>query len=319
MPGERAVTQINKVQVLLSTYNGEKFIAEQLESVLAQENVDLSILIRDDGSTDRTVEIIERYSNLHSDQIHLIQSDNRKLPASFFELIRLASGTDDYYAFCDQDDIWEPGKLSRAVNRLRKVQDQEQPLLYCSATTMVDQSLNLIGEGPAQPGRELTIHNALVENVAIGCTSVFNQRAMELVRKHLPFEYGRIVMHDWWLYLSVAVFGKVMFDSESYIRYRQHGGNTLGGSANGFMKWKKRIQRYFGGRDHIYSNQAAEFLNCYHDELDLRYRELLQKFIASQQNDHWAARVRYALHSPLYRQSAADQIVFKILFMLGKA
>jgi Glycosyltransferases involved in cell wall biogenesis len=312
------VTANPRVQVLLSTFNGAKFIDEQLHSLLIQQGVEVSVLIRDDGSQDDTVERIRHLAERHPAQITLLRADNRKLPFSFMELIRLTSNTADYYAFCDQDDIWEQGKLARAVAMLQS-RDPNRPLLYCSSTTLVDRNLNVLGKGPSVPNRCLTLQNALLENVAIGCTCVFNNCALSLVKKHLPRQYDRIVMHDWWLYLSVSAFGEVVYDKESYILYRQHSASTVGGSVNAIGQWKKRVRKYVGGKmSHVHTRQASKFIECYESELNPRFQEEIRRFIDSQQQG-WGARLAYALSSPLYRQSALDNLVYKLLILLGKA
>lgn len=310
------MTVKSKIQVLLSTYNGELFIAEQLESILLQEGVDFSILVRDDGSQDRTTEIVAKYVGLYPDKIRLLKSDNRKLPASFFELIRQSSEDYDYYAFCDQDDVWEPGKLLRAVTKLKTLLDQERPLLYCSATTMVDQELNVISVWPQVPRRPLTVYNALIENVVVGCTAVFNKRAMDLMKHRLPTSYDKIIMHDWWLYATVAAFGEVIFDPEPAIRYRQHDRNSFGGSTSHLSKWKKRLRRFFSTQYTI-SDQAAEFLKCYNEEMSSQLRSDIEHFVASQRLP-LLARIRYAQRFPFYRHSVVDQLVFRLICALGK-
>ncbi|HFL3236591.1 TPA: glycosyltransferase, partial [Clostridioides difficile] len=108
-----------KVCVMLSTYNGEKYIDEQIESLLAQSQVDLHIHIRDDGSYDGTVQKVREYAKSYPDQIHVTEGENVGVIGSFFELMLQTSTVYDFYAFCDQDDVWKPYKLSRAVGRLQ--------------------------------------------------------------------------------------------------------------------------------------------------------------------------------------------------------
>lgn len=309
------MTVKSKIQVLLSTYNGELFIEEQLESILLQEGVDFSILVRDDGSQDRTTEIVAKYVEMYPDKIRLLKSDNRKLPASYFELIRQSSEDYDYYAFCDQDDVWEPGKLLRAVTKLKTLLDQERPLLYCSATTMVDQELNVIRVWPQMPRRPLTVYNALIENIVVGCTAVFNKRAMDLMKYRLPTAYDKIIMHDWWLYASVAAFGEVIFDPRPFIRYRQHDRNSFGGSTSSLSKWRKRLRRFFS--KYSICEQAAEFLKCHNDEMNSQLRSDIEHFVASQRLP-LLARIRYAQKFPFYRNSVVDQLVFRLICALGK-
>ncbi|WMT40582.1 hypothetical protein RE628_26085 [Paenibacillus sp. D2_2] len=119
-------------------------------------------------------------------------------------------------------------KLFRAVTKLQ-IENSSIPLLYCSSTQMVNAALESLSIWPLQPKKELSIYNATVENVVVGCTTILNQVALELIVTHLPDRTDYVIMHDWWAYLSVSSFGKVIFDPEPGILYRQHGNNALGG------------------------------------------------------------------------------------------
>jgi len=129
--------------VLLSTYNGEKFLSVQLESLLAQQDIDLTIFIRDDGSSDTTPTLLAKFA-AQNKNIHLRLEKNRGVIASFFDLITTVEYGFDYYALADQDDYWLPEKLISAVNKLEQ-QSKGQPLLYCSALEYVDQNLEHLG------------------------------------------------------------------------------------------------------------------------------------------------------------------------------
>lgn len=306
-----------RVQVLLSTYNGEKHIDEQIHSLLSQNRVEIHILIRDDGSTDGTVGKLHHYMNLYPDKIILFEKKNVGVVSSFFELIQHSQANFEYYAFCDQDDVWKGDKLSRAIEHLQH-RNQGKPLMYCSATQMTEQDLTPIGVWPAVPTKPLAYYNALIENVCVGCTIVMNKEAMELVKKNPPNQMN-IIMHDWWMYLIVSAFGEVVFDGEPSIFYRQHESNVLGGATDNWVnKWKKRFLRFYNGKNHyIISNQAKEFLSVFNHKMTIRQQNEVQKFIHSQQQNIFL-RVFYVFKTPFYRQSAMDNIVFKLLYILAK-
>ncbi|MEF2968155.1 glycosyltransferase family 2 protein [Paenibacillus sp. M1] len=309
-----------KFLVLLSTYNGEKFIEEQLDSVLKQQEIELHILIRDDGSTDNTVSLIKRYMNSYTGNISLLEAENIGAKGSFFELIELAFKdlpTYDFFAFCDQDDIWNSQKLNRAADILKK-EPSYLPLMYCSATQMVASDLTELSIWPAPPKKKLSFYNALVENVAVGCTTVLNQNAFKLIASSLPKNINHVIMHDWWAYLCISSFGKVVFDDQPFILYRQHANNVLGGQTDNLIKkWKKRFQRYFKGQNHyIISNQAEEFFKCFNNQLDEKKQQDLKKFILSTKKAS-LPRLIYVLQSPFYRQSVSDWIILKIVFLIG--
>lgn len=307
-----------KVQVLLSTYNGEKYIDEQIESLLSQEGVDLHILIRDDGSTDQTVNKLYHYIDLYPDKITLLKEPNLGVVASYFELLKVCSDAFDFYAFCDQDDVWDCDKIIQAV-RLMQSRLNENALMYCSPTRMVTETLSYLGTWPHQPLKPLSLHNSLIENVAVGCTTVLNQRAMKLIKSNLPSALSNVIMHDWWAYVVVSAFGQVIFDSNSYIQYRQHSHNVLGGQVDSwFVKWKKRLRRFIKGQNHqILSRQAKEFFNCYYSMLSDEQRIQIQRFLDVLDRSI-LHRMLYVLRTPFYRQVFTDNLIYKLVYIAGR-
>ncbi|MCH1642345.1 glycosyltransferase family 2 protein [Paenibacillus timonensis] len=307
--------------ILLSTYNGEKYLTDQINSLLAQEDINFHLLIRDDGSKDATIPIIKTFIRSISGKITLMEAKNVGAKNSFFELIKQSANSldnYDFFAFCDQDDIWKKQKLCRAANLLSK-ESPNLPLMYCSSTQMVDSELNKLRIWPNTPKKPLTVYNALVENVAVGCTTVLNGRALEMLAANLPSNLNHVIMHDWWAYLTVSALGRVIFDSEPSIHYRQHSNNVLGGqSDNWITKWRRRFWRYFKGQNHfILSNQAKEFLARYKSLLDQEIQKDVQDFINST-GEAGLSRFTYAMKTPFYRQSSADQRILKLLISLGK-
>lgn len=215
----------------MSTYNGEKYLEEQLESILLQTDVDFSILIRDDGSTDGTKCILQHYVQDHPDKITVITGDNIGCAQSFLSLIQMASDGFDYYAFADQDDVWKQEKLKRAVDVIRSSSQGERPVLYAGACTLVDKDLNIIEKRRKRAGKPIrpSFGHALVQVIGAGCTMVFNKELFQLLHGKMPRD---AVMHDSWLYLVASAFGTVLVDSEPFIYYRQHESNTVGVPAN---------------------------------------------------------------------------------------
>lgn len=310
-----------KVLVLLSAYNGELYLKPQLDSLLDQTGVELHILVRDDGSADSTAAILKDYQERYPDKLSVVLGDNLGLPHSYFELMSLASSNMNnyhYYAFCDQDDVWLPDKLQRAVACLHS-EDQEIPLMYCSSTQMVDRQLNKLHIWPTYPAKKLSLYNALVENVAVGCTLVLNREALQQIAAHFPQNLHHVIMHDWWAYLWVSVFGVVIFDGHPSILYRQHGNNTLGGQNESLLtKWVKRFQRFFKGSNHfILSNQARQFFNCCQHLMDEKTKEDVLGFLDAAKSP-LSCRARYMLHIPFYRQQPADSLVLKLVILLGR-
>lgn len=306
------------IQVLLSTYNGERYIDEQINSLLQQEGVNISILVRDDGSSDGTSEKIWDFHERYPDKIKIYQEQNVGVVNSFFNLIQQTSNQFNYYAFCDQDDIWNPDKLFRAISYLQE-QNQEVPLMYCSSTQMVDSKLDPIKIWPLKPHKELTIYNALIENVCVGCTIVVNSTTLDIVKNTPPDNMHNVIMHDWWIYLCVSSLGKVFFDEAPSILYRQHPNNYYGGLVDGVTrKWEKRFSRFISGKNYyIISKQAKEFLVTYNKLLDIKLRNDIIRFLTTQ-NKSFLKRFLYIRKSPFYKHSSIDNFIYKVLFIIGK-
>lgn len=308
-----------KVLVMMSTYNGESYIEEQIESILIQEEVEVQIAIRDDGSKDKTVQILTQYAHKYPLTFTLFIENNIGVKRSFFELIKHVDEKYDYYAFCDQDDVWLPNKLSRAIQSISSSADVNTPVLYCSSTQMVDQKLSSISIWPEQPKKESSIYNALIENICVGCTSVLNANGFRMIRDTIPLDITKIIMHDWWIYLTISTFGKVVFDSTPSILYRQHQNNVLGGASDSIvLKWKKRVIRFITGQNHfILTQQAVEFRKVCIERFDQQHLVILDRFI-KYSNSNFLKRISYVLTTRLYRQSTIDNLIFKLIFIAGK-
>ena len=223
-----------KVIVLMSTYNGEKYIREQLDSILAQKGVDVSIFVRDDGSKDATHDILDEYQE--AGKLVWYTGKNLRSAKSFMDLVYTAKEA-DYYAFCDQDDYWLPEKLKVAVEHL-EIFEKTKPALYYSRYKMVDQDLNPLPDSADTPYISLTMKQAVVNSNCTGCTVVFNKCLLDYMKSNKA-EFQ--IMHDNWIHkVCVALDGNVYFDKHAYILYRQHGNNVIGGSTS----MRKRLKRH---------------------------------------------------------------------------
>lgn len=297
---------MKKVQVLLSTYNGGKYLEEQLESILKQDYPDISVLIRDDGSSDHTLNIIKKYVEYDS-RISYYSGVNIGVINSFFDLMKNADITADYFAFSDQDDVWKPNKISKAIVKLEG--NHQDPILYCSDTELVNEELDPIKSHIKKARITPGFGNALVENVCVGCTCVFNLKLLELVKNHIP-DYT--IMHDWWLYLSASAFGKVVYDENAYILYRQHSGNVMGMRLNYIEEFKSRVKNF----KKIYINirsQALDFKTKYN--IDKDKLTIINYVINAKKNI--LLRFHIAFSKKIYRQRKLDSFIVKILFICG--
>ncbi len=300
----------NHVQVLLSTYNGEKYLRAQLDSVLGQDHPSVSLLVRDDGSTDGTVGILGEYAERHANVQYYV-GENLGVIGSFFDLVGRADAASTYYAFADQDDVWLEGKLSRAASVLGEMCGEgsgEAPMaLYCGKELLVDESLNPLAVSIRQGGKRPSFGNALVENIATGATCVFNQRLLLAVREHVP-EFT--VMHDWWFYLTAACFGRVYYDETPYLLYRQHGGNVLGSRSNYLDEFRIRFKR-FGNNKGRLGRQARAFDESY--RVEGRHREELDVLLYYRRR--LSHRCKGLFTNRIYRQRLGDNVIFKLLFL----
>lgn len=265
-----------KITVLLSSYNGEKYIEEQLNSIFEQTCENVSVLVRDDGSKDGTINILEKYRS--QGRLDFYSGNNLGCAKSFWHLL-CSCGDSDYYAFCDQDDVWDRDKLEIAVNMLEK-ENKDIPLLYFGDVRVTDSALNVISGGMVEK-MPVTYPHSLIKNVAPGCTYVFNRKAAEILRKYDCDKYG-IDIHDWTVYKIINCFGKAVFDEKPHMSYRQHGNNEIGATKKGISGAISAAKRFSNGKmTNSRERNAQRLLQCYGDmmsEENLRYTRLMAEY-----------------------------------------
>lgn len=266
---------MKSVIVLLSTYNGEKYLANQIDSLLCQEGVRVSVLARDDGSKDSTISILKDYSTKFSN-FSYYEGSNCGPAKSFLDLITRA-GNADYYALCDQDDVWDKDKLACAVNRLNEL-NYDKPNLYHSNLRIVDENLNFYRMSHSMRLCNSNRFSSLAENLCTGCTAVFNHKAKELITGRLP-QY--CTMHDTWVYMICMLLGNVVYDETAHISYRQHGNNVVGTYLKK-SRWKilkERLLRLFKrGLQPRYVN-AKNFYECFETVMDDECKKKVLKIV----------------------------------------
>lgn len=293
---------MEKVQVLLSTYQGEQFLEEQMESLLRQTWKNLEILVRDDGSKDNTRKILEHYSENY-ENIRYYPGKNIGVTKSFFEL--LAKSDAEYVAFCDQDDVWLEHKIEAAVRKLKKAKG---PALYCSNKILVDQNLHPMKK---QDRKQLRpgFGNAVVECICTGCTAVLNRELADMISARLP---EHAILHDWWTYLAATYTGKVIFDKHAYILYRQHEGNVVG-AKGGFWGAVQSKAAYVRKNHGKLKGQLTDFSRLYQGERQKDY--LVKQILAA---ETFPGRLKLLGNRKMYRQSVLDEIIMRILFLIDR-
>lgn len=308
---ERRIKMTKKVIILLSSYNGADHIREQIESILSQTYKDISLYVRDDGSTDGTVDILNEYEK--EGKLILYKGKNVGFIKSFLWLVRHAKKA-DYYAYADQDDVWLPEKISMAVKRLDE-ESPDKPLLYFSNYNLCDDDLNFIKtcdeEGLI---KKPSFANALVDCMPLGFNAVFNYKAKELIAKDTPkYSCG----HDWWTYILCQGLGKVIYDNRPTVNYRRTGHNVSPGGMS-FIKFQIwRFKKFF--INDYFSNcrkMLREFEYYYKDDLSENDKKVLALFTHKRYN--FMAMIKKLFYPHRFRQGLFDELAVRFLFIIGK-
>lgn len=285
-----------KIDVLLASYEGEKFLAEQIDSILAQSYPHFRIIIRDDASQDNTTDIVHHYAKQYPEKILFIEGKERVgLKANFSKLMEHSSAP--YIMFSDQDDVWTPKKIELSLARMslmEKTYGENNPLLIHTDLTVVDENLKVLSPSfwkyaNLKPQNEEPMSRLLNQNVVTGCTMMANRLLVELAMP-IPEE---AFMHDWWLALTASALGKIGLIEQSTIYYRQHGKNSLGAKKfgslrnlfNGFDKLRKQDVRKF--------HQAHVFYHRYNEIFEASPKNIIKAFLNLQRSS-WGQK-RYAI------------------------
>lgn len=305
-----------KVQILLSTYNGERYLQEQLDSIIKQSYADWVLTIRDDGSTDGTLKIVEKYVQKYPDKINYFSDANIGACQSFLALADQADKSCVYYAFCDQDDVWKEDKLERAVQQMVKSEEQQgndKPVLYCSALDIVDENRRFIQKKDMSIfSSRMRFGNALVENVCTGCTMVVNKLLLESVQNLSKEFMDKILMHDWWMYLYASCFGVVIYDSYSGIQYRQHQNNVVGEKVGFFSRLWSKLSVFFRNRGKL-MGQIEVFYKAYGEQMPVQDASLVQDCLTMK--GHFRKRIYMAVKGTVYRLSRQNNLICKLLIL----
>lgn len=230
---------LKKIAIMMSTYNGEKYLKEQLDSIFKQEGVEVSLFIRDDQSRDKTLSVIDAYRS----QVHLLSSEsNLGVGNSFMTLVYEVGNQFDYYAFADQDDIWLADKLSSAIGQIEEI---SSPALYCSNQMLVDQDLRPLKERHCGT-IDVSYSQILNSNLVTGCTMVWNKELQQLLSspaRRPSEELLTVRIHDVWVAMVASLLGQIVYDKTPHILYRQHEHNVVGvRKENLFKIWSKKLK-----------------------------------------------------------------------------
>jgi rhamnosyltransferase len=296
---------MKKIQVLMSTYNGEKYLRKQIDSILNQKNIMVSLLVRDDGSTDRTKIILEEY--LKNGLLQFYIGDNLGPALSFLDLILKSDNSCDYFSFSDQDDIWLENKLEIAISTFIKPSIAQ---LYYSNTMMIDKNCKIMKKTKCKSTD--TFDRSVIVNNSLGCTMVFNKILRDIINIYSP---QKISMHDWWIYkLCLSIDGMIVFDDDYHMYYRQHGTNVVGpgGFFGKYNKWKRRLKIVLLTDKHIRENDALEILRGYESHITQDKLKLLNLICYYRKNFNKKIRL---LFYPI-KGLTFEQVILKYISIL---
>lgn len=307
---------MNRVLVMMSTYNGEKYIREQLDSLFGQKDVKLHLLVRDDGSKDNTIEVLEEY-NKKFGNMTILKGKNVGAARSFHDAVLYAATQMepfDYYSYSDQDDVWFDHKLSTSIRHIDPA--SMQPQLFYSPAILVDSKLN-----PIKPNNTRIV-NCLGANIAsshsLGCTQVFNKALLDRIVVINDFiaevDYKTYVpLHDAWTALVAYSIGKVEVGETPLMFYRQHEANVIGGNDRGIKKLFHRIKRYTSG-DMKKSTKCRIILKLLQAEIPEKNLKLLES--CAYYADSFFKRIKLAFTPEIYHYGIIDNAgIFLVILM----
>lgn len=307
-----SMPDIPTVHILLATYNGAKYLSEQLDSIARQTYSRWTLTVSDDGSSDETVCIVQRFAQSTVQPVKLLLGPRKgSSTRNFFHLIQQAPSDDPQalYAFCDQDDVWLDNKLERAVHW--HINHLSEPVrLCCGRTRLVNEQLSPIGLSPGIR-RTPSFGNALVQNIASGNTMVMSH-AVLVAQKIVQPEHS--VWHDWTTYiLATAMGGKVYFDNTPLLLYRQHSNNVIGVNT-GFISYAARLLPLLRGRFRSWSDVNMKAINDVKNIVSPNAIKVCSDFNKIRGEASVVDRIGIFFSSEIRRQSALSN--FKLLLAL---
>jgi len=305
----------------MASYNGEKYISKQIDSLLAQTFRDFRLYIHDDSSTDDTLQIIKKYAEKYPDKIFVKQNDENTGGSKYNNLNMMIEYKDDYILLCDQDDIWLPDKIEKSFIKIKEMEKEygsSTPVLVHTDLTVVNDDLDVISssyEKMSHKDFEKTRLNYVAAlNNAAGCTMIYNRALAELIFA-VPASF---VMHDWWLTLTAVVYGKMAALKEPTVFYRQHEGNVKGAKkvlSPGYIFYVLTHLKTMSDLINDSYTQADSFVRLHHDKMTKENLELLTAY-ASIPTLSRLKRIWTVFKYKTFMHGAARKVM-QILFLLG--
>ena len=319
MMSEERVT----ICILLASYNGEKYISKQLDSLLAQTYTNWKLFIRDDGSTDQTVSIINKYRALDN-RICLLHSPEQNLGScqNFATLLSVSRNQFQYIMFCDQDDFWLPFKIEETLAHMHDFEahyGKETPLLVYTNFQYVDNHLKVIESKKkfnSTKVSKLRFANLLAQNPAYGCTMMLNKQ-LAAIAGVIPSQAEN---HDYWIALVASALGEIAYLNKRTILYRQHNSNiSTNYNSSSFIKRFKRIMLQRKNLEDAEQKlrMALAFKSLYYDRLTQSHKRILDEFISFATRTSFSRLVRN-IRNGVRRQTLSQTFLFYVSMMLLK-
>lgn len=296
-----------KVAVIMSTYNGEQFLKEQMDSILNQTYKNIEIVVRDDGSKDSTIQIIKEYQKKNKN-IKLYEGQNLGFIKSFFELLKLVEA--DYYAYADQDDIWIENKIELAVNSLNKL-DDTKPNMAFGNSDYYNEKMEFIGYG--EKNRKFSFLKSLFSCIGQGMTMTVNKKTRDMIIENMP---KSCFFHDWWTYILCISMGNVAYDNVTTVKYRRRKQNATS-EGQGYIRllmWRIKNLLFKNGMKDI-KQQMLNFKEIYYDELSEENKKILDLF--SNEKYNFFKALKKAFYPKRIRTSLLDELMLRIIFIIG--
>jgi len=283
---------MNKIYILLATYNGEKFIREQINSLINQTYQNWELIIHDDNSKDNTVSIIKEYTSIYPDKIKFLNDDISTGGAkeNFTYLLNNIDDNYDYVMFCDQDDVWLENKIEITLNKMVQVEEinRNKPVLVHTDLylfhSVVENNYERFMAQQSLNSNFNSLNRLFMQNIVTGCTMMINKNCINSL-KEIPKE---AIMHDWWIAIFVSVFGKICFLDEATILYRQHDDNTVGAQKRDLKFVANKILNPTSLKSNF--QQIQKFKMEYNAYLDEYNKQLIEILLALQTKRYFKSR-----------------------------
>ncbi len=295
-----------KVAVIMSTYNGEKFVREQLDSIINQTYKNVEIVVRDDGSSDNTVAIIKEYQQANKN-ITLHEGKNLGFVKSFFELLKLADA--DYYSYADQDDVWIENKIELAVEELNKL-DDSKPNMVFGNSDYYNEDMKFIGKG--EKNKKYSFLKALFACCGQGMTMTVNKKTRDMIIENNP---KSCFFHDWWTYLLCVGLGNVAYNNVTTVKYRRRKENATseGQGYISLLMWRIKNLLLKDGMQDI-KQQMINYKDYYYYQLSKENRAIIDLFSSDYNLEN---SFKKAFYPKRIRNRLIDDIMIRVIFLMG--